>query len=77
MHINDAAMIALASEDDVEDDIDGVESKGNHKKGKIPFRRRDCAVGLARAPLSSAGAAFGHTTTTANLSYSSLLEAAG
>ena len=75
--MNAAAVIALASEDDIEDDIDGVDSKGDHKKGKIPFRRRDCAVVLARAPSPSAGAAFGRTATTADLGYSSPLEAAG
>ena len=34
-----AAVIALASEDDIEDDIQGMDSKGDHKKGKIPLRR--------------------------------------
>ena len=77
MHTNAAAGIALDLEDDVEDDVEGVDSKVDHKKGKTPFRRRGCAVVLARAPSPSAGAAFGRTATTADLGYSSPLEAAG
>ena len=75
--MNAAAAISLASEDEVKDDIEGVDSKFDHKKGKIPFLRRDCAVVQARAPTPSAGAAFGRTATTAHIGYSSLLEAAG
>ena len=75
--MNATAVIALALEDDVKDDIDGVDSKGYHKKGKILFLRRDCAVVLAHAPLPTAAAAFGRTATTSDLFYSSPLEAAG
>ena len=65
--MNVTAMISLDSEEDVKDDIEGVDSKGDHKKGKIPFLRRDCAVVLAHAPSPSAEAEFGCTTTTADL----------
>ena len=75
--MNAAAVIALASEDGVGDDIEGMDLKGNHKKGKVPFRRRDCAIVLARVPSPSAGVAFGCTSTTADLGYSSPLEADG
>ena len=75
--MNATAVIVLASKDDVKDDIEGLDSKGDHKKGNIPFLRRDCAVVLAHAPSPSAGAAFGRTATTAHIGYSSLLEAAG
>ena len=75
--MNATAVIALASKDDVKDDIEGVDSKGDRKKGNIPFLRRDCAVVLARAPSLSVGATFGRTATTADLGYSSLLEVSG
>ena len=75
--MNATAVIDLASEDDVKDDIEGVDSKGNHKKGKMPFLWRDCMVVLARALLPSAGEAFNRTSTTDNLGYSSPIEAAG
>ena len=75
--MNAASVIALDLEDNVEDDIEGADSKGNYTKGKIPFWRRDCAVVLAREPLPSAGEAFISIATTVDLSYSSPLEAVG
>ena len=34
--MNATAVIVLASKDDVKDDIEGLDSKGDHKKGNIP-----------------------------------------
>ena len=77
VHINSTSVRALALEDYFKDDIEGVESKGNHKKGKIPFLRRYFVFVLACAPLPSAGEEFGRTATIADLGYYSHIEAAG
>ena len=56
--MNTTAVLSIALEDDVKDYAEGLDSKGNHKKGNIPFLWRDCAVFLARAPSLSVGAQF-------------------